>query len=248
MTITDAISAIILLGFALNGWLKGFLRVILGPISLVLATVVSYVYYQSTQNIPIALAIGAIGPFLLKFCLQFAVNTWNSAIDRNLPPSLVSRAVGACLGIAWGACLVGLMVLMIAVIPLPPGTGTLQKSQQNVKDSYVFSRLPSFGKDLALANEQPAKGGQPTNGTFPVLNQEMAQRFRSSEEFKTLMDDPKVQEIFKDEATIKQIENKDFGKLLTNKKFLKLLADPKLLEKMMHLHSTIANPPQQIQP
>ena len=242
MSITDAVSAAISLGFVANGWFKGFMRVILGPLSLIVGTVISYVYYQTTKNVPIALLIGLIGPFLLKFSMQFAVNTWNSTIDRNLPPSFISRTIGASLGFLWGACIIGITVLMIAVIPLPSGTGTLQKIQQDVQNSFIFSRLPSpLAKNLSSTNAQQV------NGAFTALNnEEMAKRLQSSKEFKTLMEDPQIQEIFKDEATIKQIENKDLGKLLTNKKFLKLLQDPKLIQKMMQLHSTVSNPtPQQ---
>ena len=243
MSITDAISAAVTLGFAYNGWLKGFLRIALGPLSLIVATIVSYVYYRSSQNILIALLLGVIGPFVMEYALQFALRTWNKNISRNMPPSVISRTVGAGLSFLWGAGIIVLTVVLITVIPFQSGFRPLQNLQQDVRNSFIYSRLPSFGKRIP--------GVQQTDTAMNMLgNAEVIERIQSSEEFKTLTDDPKIKEIIKDEDTIKAIEHKDLGKLLTNQKFLKLLQDPKLIQKMMSLQSEIMPQPQaqQIQP
>ena len=240
MSITDAISALISLLFACNGWNKGILRIILGPIAMIAASVASYAYYQATQNILISLVIGLFGPFIIKLGLELLLRLWKDN-RRSLEPQLVSRALGATAGFLWGACIIVLTVVLIAVVPLPDSMASLQKIQNDVKRSFIYTRLPfSFG--------QNSTGGQ-TADTLKLLNNEQfAETIKNSGEYKTLMDDPDIQALITDEETIKQIEKKDLGKLLTNSKFQKILQDPKLLQKMINLQTKINTTPQKPKP
>ena len=64
--ITDLITiAVIVLSFWI-GWSKGFVNVMLGPLSVAVALIGSYWAFQHYDNIYYSLAAGIIGPIILR--------------------------------------------------------------------------------------------------------------------------------------------------------------------------------------
>ena len=60
-----------------------------GPFSIIVATIISIVYYQITKDLIISLLIGLIGPLLLHLLLKFLLKTWAKATNTDIKPDFL---------------------------------------------------------------------------------------------------------------------------------------------------------------
>ena len=65
---------------------------------------------------------------------------------------------------------------------------------------------------------------------------EMMQGLWADENFKTLMSNPKVHELFKDDTFLDLVKAKDFSKIIMHSKFISLMADPELATLMAKIN------------
>ena len=231
--ITDYITIGALFYFFYNGWRKGFLKTLLGPISLIAGCVIGYSHYQKTQNIATSLAICVISPFIINILASMILKLWHKAVNNDIPPSMISRLSGSAFSILWGGSYVAIMLILIAVVPLR--FGWFEKVQNDVLGSRSY----------ALINERV--GDKIPDGLLDIkkvvsILQDPAklEKFESSEEFKVLKKDTRLKELFADEETAEQIRNKDYGGLLSNPKMQSVFQDKELLKKIFALNKRIA--------
>ena len=231
--ITDYITLGAFLYFFFNGWRKGFLKTLLGPISLIAGCLIGYGYYQRTQNIAIGLGICIIGPFIINILASILLKLWHKAVNSDVPPPTISRLLASAFSILWGGSYLVMMLILIAVSPLK--FGWFEKAQKDVLESrsYAFinarlgDRIPSGLLDIKKVTDilqDPAK----------------FEKFESTQEFKALREDTRLKELLSDEETAEQIRNKDYGKLLSNHKMQAVFQDKELLKKMFALNKKLA--------
>ncbi len=230
MSITDVAVFIFSLLFFFNGWAKGLMRILLSPVSLLIGTALSYVYYLHTRNLLIALILGIILPFILNILLLLILKFWNQKVDKKMPPSFPSRIAGSLLGLGWGIGMIVLTLLLLAIIPA--NVFPLAQIQKDLRRSFSYHLLQKFTDGLPTVEDT-------SQALSEINDEEKIKQIKTSEEYRTLNDDPQLQAIFNDTETMREIREKDLGKLLTNPKFLEILNDEKLLRKMFALHKKI---------
>ena len=120
MAITDAIVAVILIYSSWDGWRRGFLRTLLGPVSLLLATIVSYFYYNFTHDFLKSLLIGLIGPFVLNIILAVVLTLWNKTVNQNQKANNFSRAWGGLFNLVWMGGII--LLTLVLLVFMPPNT------------------------------------------------------------------------------------------------------------------------------
>ena len=231
--ITDYITAGAILYFFYNGWRKGFLKTLLGPISLIAGCLIGYSYYQKTQNMAVGLAICVLSPFIINILASIILKLWNKAVNSDIPPSMISRLSGSAFSILWGGGYLAMMLILVAVMPLR--FGWFEKAQDDVLGSRSY----------ALISERA--GDKIPGGFFDIKkiagvlrDPAKLKEFESTEEFKALREDARLKEFFSDEETADQVRNKDYRGLLSNPKMQAVFRDKELLKKIFALNKKIA--------
>ncbi len=225
----DWIIIAFLLLFFLNGIRKGLVKILIGPLALIIATIFSYFYYIKTKQIVPSLLIGLLGPFILEIMFHLLLKFWQKAVSAPQSISIPSRVGGGAISLIWGAALSALTVVLIMVLPkeLP----YLKSFQSQINNSWIYNSVSRWQKKSHPKLQIPSFDQQ----MAALADPKKTETLQSSPEFMALINDPDMQKIFQDEETVKQIQSKDFTKLLTNPKVLELMQNEELLKKMMGL-------------
>jgi len=230
---TDYIVLAMLLYLFCKGWTKGFLKTLLGPFSLVLGCIAGLIYYQKTQNIPIALVICVIGPFFINLLILVGLKLLQKAEDGK-PPKLPisSRLLGSIVSLLWGGSYLVIMLFLIAIVPLK--IAAFDRVQQDVLASRSYGLISSWTKNKVPAAHYDI-------GKIQKLLEDPAsmEQFEDSAEYKALADDEILRSILEDEETAEQIRTKNYQELLTNPKMQELLSNEELLKKIFALNKRI---------
>ena len=231
--ITDYIVIAAILYFFLTGWNKGFLKTILGPLSLVIGCMIGFVHYQKTQNLIASLGICILSPFVINILISLILKLWHKAVSMDKSIPLPSRLLGSLFSLFWGSSYLGLMLILIAVTPLP--FSWYEKIQNDVLSSKSYSLI-----NEQISKKFPNSFLDVKKITGVLKNPNKLKAYESTEEFKALSNDERLKELFSDEETAKQLRNPDYGKLLSNPKIQAIFQDKELLDKLFALNKKIA--------
>lgn len=242
MTATDKIIFFMAIFLFWHGWSKGFAQTVLGPVALIIGTLLSYIYYIFTKNLIIATALGIILPIILSIIFSMTLGVLFLGSDKkNI--SILSRVSGALINTFWGEFLILTGLFLIVLIPLR--LPLIETAQNDIKQSWTYVQLTqylqqTFHVDLTN-NFDPSQ--------LEVLTDPKAlERLGNTKEFQEVMNDPLVQALLNDPEASQAIENKDIGKILQNPKFIALTKDPALLKKFLSLYSLILEKDKKQQP
>ncbi len=210
MTITDIITLALSIFLIFRGASRGFLASLLGPIALILATVVSYIFYQCTQNLLISLCIGLAGPFILTWVLRaflHSVSVMSNSVGKYSP---LSRVAGALVTWIWGMAMLIITILLLAMVP------------------PVNKQLDFLYKDVHLSKLYHA--------IKPLDSAAIDQSSDTENEAASLAEDQRIQDIVKDPTVVDAINRKDYSALISNPKFAALVQDPVMMKKMLRIY------------
>ena len=134
----DFILGLYLAGLMVRGWSRGFVREILGLVGLVLGIWVAFLLSPPlgdflTQSFGVTPEVARIGAGVALFLLlgtALSVAAFLLSKMMNLPGlTIVNRAGGAAVAVAWGVMLLVVVVNVARVLPLPDAwKGEIQES------------------------------------------------------------------------------------------------------------------------
>jgi uncharacterized membrane protein required for colicin V production len=224
MTVTDFIIFFLNIFFLMRGASRGFMKSLLGPFSIIVATILSIIYYQNTKDLIVSLLIGLIGPLLLHLLLKFLLKAWANATNTNIGPNFISRLTGAILTLLWGWVFIILTLLLVVVLPPWGKTLTAVRSDVTGSGSYYYIAKP-LGKIFFAA---------PKQNIAPATNAP------SNPDVKSLADDPRFQKILQDPDIQKEINAHDMVDLMRNPKIMALtqqiMNDPATMKKLFAVY------------
>jgi uncharacterized membrane protein required for colicin V production len=223
MDITDTIAFLLSVFFLFRGFSRGFMRSLLGPFSIIVATIISIIYYQITQDLVLSLVIGLIGPFILHLLLKFFLKMLAKATNTEVPPGFLSRLGGAILTLAWGWVFIILTLLLLTL--LPPLGKTLASMRSDVTRSISYTIAKPL-EDLLFASSKQ--------------NNAAVTSAAPNNDAKSLAEDPRFQKVLQDPEVQKEIDAHDMVKLMSNPKMMDLtreiLSDPATMKKVMAVY------------
>ncbi len=226
MTITDCIVLGCSVFFIIRGASRGFLRSILGPFSLIIATILSTVIYQTTHNVVLALMIGLFGPMAIQFLIGHFLTIWHQFIQTEWKPSPLSAVAGAVLTLIWGLSFVLITVVLLSLVP--PMMNGVKPMHDDIHRSMTYQCLKPL---LPWNNKNTAMPAAASMAGNPALSS-LAQDAR----FAALMQDPEIQ---------KAVDSKDYSKLFSNPKIMaltqELMSDPNMIKKLMAAQQELIN-------
>jgi len=230
--ITDLIMLGALFFFFIRGWRKGLLKTSLAPIALIVGCLLGYLHYQQTQDIAISLSICVLSPFALRILATLILALWDKAVNKGVPLSFSSKVLGSILGILWSGSYLVMLLITIGFIPLR--AEWFAKIQKDVLASKSYTAVHQY-----MDKKTPSISSGIDNIAAIIENPSKLQRFQSTKEFETLIEDNTLKEIFADEELVEQIQKKDYGNLLTNPKIQSIMQDGQLLEKIFAMNRKI---------
>jgi ribosomal protein S18 len=233
MTFTDKLIFFSIIFLFWRGWSKGFAQTVLGPLALIIGTILSYIYYIVFRNLVIATAIGIILPIIINIIFSMTLGVLFLGNEKK-NMSILSRFSGALINTFWGEFLIltGLFLVILIPLHLP----LIDTAQNDIKQSYTYAELTNYLNKVfkidVVNNFDPSK--------LQVLSDpKTLDALGKTKEFQEVLEDPLVQALLNDPETTQAIEAKDIGKLLQNPKFIALTKDPALLKKFLTLYTKI---------
>lgn len=230
--VTDYIMIVALLFFLIRGWRKGVLKTLLAPMALIIGWLTAFLYYQKTQNIAVSLAIGVFSPFILRILAALILKLWDKAANQDVPLSISSHVLGSVFGVLWSGSYLAMVLILIGMVPLHEAW--FEKIQNDVHASKSYDIFHQF-----MDKKMPSLSGDINKITAIAEDPAKLQKFQSTKEFESLLEDDTLKEIFSDKELTEQIQNKEYGKLLTNPKIQAIMKDGQLLEKMFAMNKKI---------
>ena len=230
--ITDYIMLGALFFFFMRGWQKGVLKTLLAPITLIVGCLLGFLHYRQTQNIAISLSICVLSPFALRILASLILKLWDKAVNKDIPLSISSKVLGSIFGVLWSGSYLVMLLVLIGFIPLH--AKWFEKIQNDVLASKSYITINRF-----MDKKTPSISSGINNIASVIENPIKLQKFQSTKEFETLIEDDTLKEIFADEELAEQIQSKDYGKLLANPKIQSIMQDEQLLEKIFALNRKI---------
>lgn len=230
MTVTDVATLLLSIFFLVRGASRGFLNSLTGPFSIIAASAISIIYYQTTRDIIASLLIGLISPWILNLLLKFLIKILVKATTDTKQPRLSSRLGGALLTFAWGWVFIILTLILLTV--LPPWGETLTTIHDDVSSSasYIYIAKPLEEHFFATSKQNATAVTSET----------------SSSDVKSLIEDPRFQKVLKDPDIQKEIDARDIAKLMNNPKIIDLVQqimnDPAAMKKVFALYSPQIQP------
>ena len=228
-SVTDSIVLVLTLFFLYRGWSQGILRTLVGPVSLLVGGLMSFIHYTQNHNILMAFAISIIAPFVLNLLLSLTLTVWRQVTKTESPVSPASRAWGAGLCALWGDVNILLIIVLIALVPL--NASWIERIRQDIFKSATYSLIDQWTKHIV-----PQKTIDIRSVSRAMKNPEQMQDLQSSTEYKAVWEDPAIQELLADEETMRDIQDKNFAKLLANPKMQEMMKDPKLVQKILDMN------------
>lgn len=212
INVTDSICLISVLFLVWLGFSRGFLNSIIGPLALIVGSVVALVYYALTKNMLQSLCIGLFLPILLHWILKLTLRTWQQLRNKDIQLSFISRLSGALLTLIWGMTIIIITLLLLAM--MPPINRPLEAMFKDIHNSRFYKMIrPLEGKT------EDSKSGE--------------------DNIKALSEDKRIQDIINDPVIVEAINNKDYAALINNPKITAIMQDPELLKKMLSLYKEI---------
>jgi len=238
MNIIDLIVIILLSFYFFTGLRKGFIRTLVGPLALIIGTIVAIVYYLQTENFLWALLISILAPLALNLCLLITLKVLHKTFKRDSKMSLFSRFAGGTLAALWSGAWIILTLIFLVITPCE--WSWFDKLQDNILDSNTYTVIRKVIGDKipnASMNVQEISEMLQNPKKFKVL--------RGTDEYKELERDPVIRDLLSSKETMDQIKNQNIPKLLSNPKFKALLSDKNLIKKVFNLHKKLLEIEQQ---
>jgi len=233
-SITDYIVATAMLFYIIRGFCRGFLRTLLGPVSLMISILVSYFYYSLNQNFILCLLISVAGPLVIHFFLSLTLKLWHKTIHEDKSISLMSRLSGASISILWSG---GILIMALILVSFIPGNMVgFPSIQKDVLNSKSYAIIKKIFNDYLPMDKNAAAMREITD---LFQNPAQVDKLRSDDNFKNVLNDDKIARLLSDEETRQDIQNKNIAKLLSNPAMQDVLKDKDLLRNLFDLQKKL---------
>ncbi len=227
LTLTDYITASLLALFFVSGWMRGFVRSVIGPLAFLTSTFASMLYFGIHRDISDSIFFilaGTILLALLGYLLLYSVRQTVSEDDRDYV-FWGSRLLGALLTVFWkGSLMAAALVLLTA---LSPSVFGLKETQEDIRQSLAYHALDAH----IISNVQVVRDVREFLSCLE--DPQRTEAVQASEEFKILMQDQKMQDLLADPQVVEAINSKDVARLVLNRQVIQLFNDKDFVEKFL---------------
>jgi hypothetical protein len=205
--------------FFLSGWLRGFLRSLVGPIAFIFCFLSAVIFYDLNRNILMAAVITFAGTIALALGLSLLLAITLASINKELRGKvfLLSRILGAAVNVSWQANILFIGLIIFSICPTEQTT--LTRLQSEVSESTMVAFYKS--KIVSKSNEYQAL----IASLQSIRDPNEIKIIMQTKEFKDFQADPKLQAFANDPDVITALEEKDMIKILKAPTLRKLVTN-----------------------
>lgn len=233
MLLLDKIIIVLLCLFFLTGWLRGFLKSLIGPASFLFCFISAVIFYDLNRNILMATFIATIGTIALTITLNILLMASLTTVNKEFRGKafLVSRILGSVINILWQGNIMFVTIILLSALPIHNEKFvTLQNQAAESKILahyyqrmiYPDNRLTAITTSLAMMRD-PQK----------------MQIIASTPEFAAFYADPKVQDFVNDPQVMSAMETQNSLKLIQSASLRALVTDDTAMYQFTRLTTTI---------
>ncbi|MDP8212879.1 MAG: CvpA family protein [Candidatus Zapsychrus exili] len=231
-SITDYI--VILAGIYLlyRGWKQGFLNSALGPISLIVCSLIGLLYYSICKDMFKAALIPMIGPFIIKISFYLLRKVLNKASGTKEKYSILSKALGSLFCLLWKGTILAILIIIISIVP--PKHEWLERIQTDISKSKTYKTANKLtGYKIPTSKDIMAKT------TALISNKGVVSNIRSSEKFKKLMSHKDFESFVTDEVIKEKLQDGNIVGLMTDPKMQTLFSDQEFLKDLINANKEV---------
>ena len=231
---TDYIVLFVLFISFLLGFLNGFFKTVIGPISIILGWIIGVTFYYKTDRLITSLIISIAIPIIIKVLFFFFYRPKKQRKNAVKKFYLVGRLAGGSFSLFWYGSITCLLLVIITLLPIE------KNWYKTIKDSVTQST--SYSLINRIAGDKIKEFSQNNTNIFEIFqNEETLEKTKDTSEFKDIMNHKKIKALFKDEESVKQLEDKDFASLISNPKIMEIIKDNALIKKFLSLNKKMGD-------
>ena len=219
--------------FMTRGYKQGFLKTIIGPISLIICGILGYYYYHVREELLRSLFIISFGPFLFAIGIHILLRVWDTvSLDKDEKISALSRFLGSCFCLLWRGPL--LLITLLLLTLLPSGEfGWLANFQDKIFNSYSYQIMKGITQD-----QLPTADGI-TKVLGAMRDPEKVGKMRASQEYQNIMKEPEFAEFIEDEKVKRLIDEKNLTALISHPKMRALLNNKTVMQNVIKINKQL---------
>lgn len=219
MLLLDKIILAFLAFFFLSGFIRGFLKSLIGPIAFFFCLVAAIISFDVNRNMITSVFIATAGTLALAIVLNIFLMIILSRVDKEIRGRVfpVSRLLGSLINVAWQGNIMFLTIILLSTLPLQADQLDVLRQQipQSKYMGYYFDKVINQDNRLkAIVASLSA-----------MRDPEQIQMFVSTREFNDFRNEPKFQKFVNDPEVTDAIKNKDIKKLAQCEALRSLLTD-----------------------
>ncbi len=229
---TDIVVIIVLGILVGNGAYQGFLRSMVGPACLLVATAIGYSAYLTTHQPAVGIFIAFLGPILLTWGANSYIRAKYG--DQPMHLTFLSQFSGAVVNVLWGGTILCLTLLIITLLPYDQAGLKAIKNDMNA--SITYGTLEKI-----VVKKQEKKKDSPEScmsGTCSMSPDDL-EALWDDKDIQDLLNDPRIQKIINDPTLRETIQKKDIASLLGHPALMELAQDPSLMAKFFKVYPKI---------
>lgn len=219
MVLLDKIIIGLLCLFFLSGWLRGFLKALIGPISFLLCFIAAVFFYDLNRNILMAIVIATVGTLALTITWNIILIIGLSMIDKEFRGKLfpVSRILGSALNLFWQGNIMFAFLVLLFSLPIQ------NEKFETLQNQVPGSQMIAFYYDKVINRDVRL---QAIVASFAMLRDPQQIKFIvKTKEYKTFLADPILQKFINDPIVIDALEAKDSWELLKSDSLRELVTN-----------------------
>lgn len=219
MTLFDKIITAALCIFFISGWVRGFLKSLIGPVSFLCCFISAVIFYDLNRNILMATVIATAGTLAMALTLNILLMIALSTVNKELRGKtfFISRLLGSVINVVWQGNIFLVFIMLFSLLPL--NNEKLENIQKQVSDS----KIAAWYHQQVISRDNRLEAVMLSFST--LKNPAQLRAIAQTKTFEEFYRKEKVQNFLNDPQVIDALAAKDSIRLINNKSLRDLITD-----------------------
>lgn len=219
LLLIDKIIIAVLFFFFLSGWVRGFLKSLIGPVSFVCCFISAIIFYDLNRNLLVSVLIATAGTLAMAITLNVMLILAMTTVNKEFRGKtfFVSRILGSFINIFWQGNIFFMILIIFSMLPIK------NEKFENFQGQISISRIVAYYQEKIVNPDNRIKAVVSSLET--LRDPDQLKMITNTPEFSTFYKDPKVQKFLNDPQVIDALAAQDSLKLIQNPSLRELITD-----------------------
>lgn len=219
MMLFDKIITAALCVFFISGWMRGFLKSLIGPFSFLCCFISAVIFYDLNRNILIATIIATAGTLALAITLNMLLIIALSTVNKELRGKtfFISRLLGSVINVIWQGNIFLVFIILFSLLPL--NNEKMENLQKQISDSKLVAwyHQKIINRDNRLQAAVLSFSALKDPAQLRAITQTKTfEEFYQKEKVQNFLNDPEVIDALTAKDSVKLIRNESARDLVTD--------------------------------